>query len=73
MGYDPNIDGLENQTAQGSGSVYFYTPPSFSDFSPDIGSVDGGTEIVIEGEHLDVDLGGIKCKFGTEEVDAEVI
>ena len=40
---------------------------------PTYGSVDGGTEILIYGSNFDLDLGGIKCKFGTQEVDAEII
>lgn len=58
---------------KGTGSIRLYSQPTISDYSPKQGSVHGGTTVTVKGYNLDPTLGGIKCKFGTTEVDAIVV
>lgn len=65
LGFNPKIDGLDNQTAIGQASVMFYSPPKIAQISPKLGSTAGGTKVLISGNGFQLDLGGVWCKFGT--------
>ena len=58
---------------KGAAHLKLYLPPVVDRVMPDLGTITGGTKVLIKGSGFDVSLGGIYCKFGEEIVAAQII
>jgi len=54
-------------------NILVYPQPSITKIEPNLGTVRGGTQVLIHGSNFDSSLGGIYCRFGSNVVLAKVI